>query len=131
MAGVAAIIGRDFTYPVVAHACGCDEVALVRGLDELWQRRVVREQGTEAYDFGHEKIREVIVSEMSAARRRLLHRQVAEALELIHADDLDAVSAQIAAHYEQAGLPEKAQPYYHRTAAPFHLILRETAPSKG
>jgi DNA-binding SARP family transcriptional activator len=131
MAGVAAIIGRDFTYPVVAHACRCDEVALVRGLDELWQRRVVREQGTEAYDFGHEKIREVIVSEMSAARRRLLHRQVAQALELIHADDLDAVSAQIAAHYEQAGLPEKAQPYYHRAAAQLHLVLRETAPSWG
>ena len=131
MAGVAAIIGRDFTYPVVAHACGCDEVSLVRALDELWQRRIVREQGTEAYDFGHEKIREVIYTEMSATRRRFLHRQVAQALESIHADDLDAASAQIAAHYEQAGLPEKAEPYYHRAAAQLHLILREADPTQS
>jgi DNA-binding SARP family transcriptional activator len=128
MAGVAAIIGRDFTYPVVARACGCEEVALVRALDELWQRRIVREQGIEAYDFGHDKIREVIVSEMSAARRRLLHRQVAQALEFVHADDLDAASGQIAAHYERAGLPEKALAYRQRAAAQVPRILGETVP---
>jgi predicted ATPase len=127
MAGVAAIIGRDFTYPVVANACRCEEVALVRALDELWQRRIVREQGTEAYDFGHDKIREVIVSEMSAARRRLLHRQVAQALERVHAGDLDAVGGQIAAHYERAGLPEKARPYSQRASAQ-PRILGETMP---
>ena len=112
MAGVAAIIGRDFTYPVVALACGCDEIELVRALDELWQRGIVRERGTEAYDFSHDKIREVICVEMSAARRRLLHRQVAEALELLHIDDLEAVGPQIALHYREAGLPEGAIPQF-------------------
>jgi len=126
MAGVAATIGRDFTYPVVALACGCDEVTLVRALDELWQRGIVREQGTEAYDFSHDKIREVICAEMSAARRRLLHRQVAQALEVVHADELDTVSAQIAVHYEQGGLPEEAIPYHGRAAAQANLIFRET-----
>jgi len=126
MAGVAATIGRGFTYTAVALACGCDEVMLVRALDELWQRGIVREQGTEAYDFSHDKIREVVLTEMSADRNRLLHRQVAQALEVVHADDLNAVSAQIAAHYKQAGLPEEASPYHKLAAAQANLIFRET-----
>jgi predicted ATPase len=118
MAGVAAIVGRDFTYPEVAMACGCDEIELVRALDELWQRGIVRERGTEGYDFAHDKIREVICAEMSAARRRLLHRQVAEALELLHIDNLEAAGPQIALHYREAGLPEGAIPRFGGAATP-------------
>jgi predicted ATPase len=85
-------------------------------LDELWQRRILREQGAEAYDFGHDKLREVAYASLSAARRRLLHRRVAQALESVHAHDLDAVSGQIAVHYERAGQPERAALYYRRAA---------------
>ena len=125
MAGVAATIGRDFTYPVVALACSCDEVMLVRALDELWQRGIVRELGTESYDFAHDKFREVICAEMSAARRRLLHRQVAEALELVHIDDLETVGPQIARHYREAGLPEDAIPHFGGTAAQASPLILE------
>ena len=108
LAGVAATIGREFTFAVLARACEGDENSLVRALDELWRRRIVREQGTDAYDFGHDRIREVAYEMLSTARRRVLHRRVAQALEAVYAHDLDAVSAQVAAHYEQAGLPEQA-----------------------
>jgi hypothetical protein len=70
---------------------------------ELWQRRIVREHGTSAYDFSHDKIREVAYTELSAARRLLL--RVARALERVYAANLEAVSAQVATHYEQGGLP--------------------------
>lgn len=50
------------------------------------------------------------------SKRRLLHRQVALALETLHADDLDAVSAQIALHYEQAGHLAQAITFYDRAA---------------
>ena len=128
MAGVAAIIGRDFTYPVVALACGCDEVMLVRALDELWQRGIVREQGAESYDFSHDKIREVICAEMSAARRRLLHRQVAEALELYHINDLEAAGPQIALHYREAGFPEGAIPSFEGAATQINPARRQAEP---
>ena len=111
---VAAVIGRAFTFDVLAKASGSDEDALVRGLDELWQRRIVREQGEDAYDFSHDKLREGAYTALSGARRHLLHRRVAEALEVVHASNLDAVSGQIATHYEYAGLVQQAISYYQR-----------------
>jgi tetratricopeptide (TPR) repeat protein len=116
LAGVAAAIGRAFTFDVLARVSRGDEASLVSALDQLWTRRIVREQGADAYDFSHDKIREVAYSELSLARRRLLHRQVAHALEVVHETDLDAVSSRIARHYERAGMPERALHYYTQAA---------------
>jgi hypothetical protein len=125
LASLAATIGRAFSFAVLAQASAQDDDALVRTLDELWQRRIVRERGGDAYDFTHDKLREVAYTSLSAARRHLLHRAVAQALVAIASDQplstaqsaLDAVSGQIATHYELAGLYEAAIPYYQRAAA--------------
>jgi DNA-binding SARP family transcriptional activator/predicted ATPase len=116
LAGVAAVIGRAFRVDVLAQASGVGEEALVRGLDELWQRRIVREQGTDAYDFSHGKLREVAYAGLSPARRRAFHRRVAEVLETVHAADLDNLSGQIAVHYDKAGLAGHAVRYYQHAA---------------
>lgn len=116
LAGLAATIGREFRFRLLAAASGRDEDTLVHELDELWRRRIVREHGADAYDFSHDKLREVAYWSQSAAHRRLAHRQVAQALEALHAAALDPVSYQIAAHYERAGLVERATPYYLRAA---------------
>ena len=92
MASTAAVIGRAFTYQVLQAATSLDELPLVDALDELWTRRIVREQDGDSYDFSHDRIREVAYQEISRARRRLLHRKVAEALEELHGDDLDNVA---------------------------------------
>jgi DNA-binding SARP family transcriptional activator len=113
---VAAVIGRSFTLGVLARAAEAGEPELVQALDELWQRRLVREQGAEAYDFSHDKVRAVAYAELSVVRRRYLHRRVAQALEAGGTEALDAVSGQIAAHYEQAGLAEQAAAFYERAA---------------
>jgi len=117
LAGLAATIGREFTFGVLALASGGDEEGTVQGMDELWQRRIVRELGADAYDFSHDKIREVAYARLSAARRRLLHRRVAEALESVYAGELDGMSGQIASHYERAGHQEAALAYNRRAAA--------------
>ena len=59
-------------------------MALIDALDELWQRRIIREQTGDAYDFSHDRIREVAYQEISRARRRLFHRQVAAAIAVVH-----------------------------------------------
>lgn len=129
LAGLAAVMGRAFAVDVLslAHtADGGDEDALVRGLDELWQRRLIREQDTRAYDFSHDKLREAVYAQLTPARRRRLHRLVAQALEQIDATNLDAVAGQIAAHYEEAGLPHPAVAYYTRAAEVAQRIYAHT-----
>ena len=36
-----------------------DQANVVRSLDELWQKRIIREQAPNVYDFTHDKLREV------------------------------------------------------------------------
>ena len=117
LAGVAATIGREFTTDVLARASDAGEEALVGGLDELWRRRLVRDQGPDAYDFTHDRIREVAYLGLSPARRRHTHRLVARALEGLHAGDPAPVAAQVAAHHERAGDPSEAVAWYQRAAS--------------
>lgn len=112
-AATAAVIGRAFGLDVLSGAGGPEE-EVVRGLDELAAKGIVREHAPNTYDFTHDKLREVAYGSISVLQRRLLHRRVAQALEAAHASNLDAVSAPIAAHYEQAGLSEAAIPFYLR-----------------
>ena len=85
-------------------------------MDELWRRRIIREQASASYDFFHDLLRDTAYREISPPRRRLLHRRVAQALELIHADDPGAAAAAIAYHYERADRPARAVPHHVRAA---------------
>jgi len=114
--GLAAAVGREFTAEVLAAASGAEADALVRGLDELWRRRLVRERGADGYDFSHDKIREVAYRGLSPARRRDHHRRVAQALEQLHGDDPGVVAGQLADHYERAGAVDQAVAWYGRAA---------------
>jgi DNA-binding SARP family transcriptional activator len=114
--GLAAAMGREFRLDVLVQAAPCDEDTTVGALDELWHKRIIREQEAQGYDFTHDKLREVAYEQLSAPRRQRCHHAIARALELRYADDLDRVSGQIAAHYERAGLGEQAIPFYQRAA---------------
>jgi DNA-binding SARP family transcriptional activator/tetratricopeptide (TPR) repeat protein len=116
LAGLAAAVGRVFNFNVLEHASNENEESLVHGLDELWRRRIIREQGSDSYSFSHDKIREVAYTRMSLARRRLFHHRIAQAMEIVYERVLDSVSGQIATHYELAGRLEHAIPYYERAA---------------
>jgi predicted ATPase len=116
LASLAATVGRAFTLEVIRESGSDDEDRLVSGMDELIRRQIVREQGDGAYDFTHDRIREVAYAAATEARRRLLHRRVADALERVHATDLDGVEAQIAAHCASAGLTDRAAVSYRRAA---------------
>ena len=113
---LAAAFGRDFAFDALAAASDLDEPAVVTALDELWQRRLVRERGLGTYDLSHDRIRDVAYGETPPARRRILHRRIAQALELLHGPDLDPVAGQIAAHLEAAGQTRRAAELYERAA---------------
>ncbi|WP_019588396.1 ATP-binding protein [Deinococcus apachensis] len=123
VAQLAATIGRAFDVEVLRGASDLAEEPLTAALDELWQRAIIREQpgSSESYDFTHDRLREGAYDELSPARCRLLHRRVAQALELRHAVDPGGVAAQLAAHHERAGQDE--------TAVHFSLLAAERANS--
>jgi len=114
---IGAAIGRAFPLDLLLRVGHEDEETVIHALDELWRRHIVREQNANVFDFTHDKLREVAYAEVSAPQRRLIHRRIAQSLEVLRADDLDAVSVQLAAHYEQAGLLEQAIPYYQQAAS--------------
>jgi predicted ATPase len=132
LAGLAATVGRVFTLDILRKASGADTDWLNHGLDELWQRRILRGVSPQSavdgstgegltrtgngFDFSHDKIRDVAYAELSPVRRRYWHLRIAEALEEIYTASLDPVSAQLAAQYEQAGELARAVPFYERAA---------------
>src|SRR5262249_30683390 len=82
----AAIIGRWFDFDTLRAASGRGDDETVAGLEALMRQGLVSEvtrAGSDSqphYDFSHEKLRALVYEETSLARRRLLHRRVAEAL---------------------------------------------------
>jgi DNA-binding SARP family transcriptional activator/tetratricopeptide (TPR) repeat protein len=112
---LAAAVGTNFTLDLLTEASDLDADVVVEAVDELWRRRIVREFG-DGYDFSHDLLRETAYAQISPPKRWLLHRRVAQGLELLHADEADAVSAQLADQYARGGRPGRAVSYYRRAA---------------
>jgi tetratricopeptide (TPR) repeat protein len=117
--GAAAVIGRSFDFETVREASGRSEEEAVAALEELTSQGLVEEvQGAGeravVYDFGHEKLRALVYEETSLARRRLLHRRVAESLvrRARRRRETGALAGQIAHHYQLAGRDAKAADYF-------------------
>jgi hypothetical protein len=115
VAGLAAAVGTNFTLDLLTEASDLDARAVVGAVDELWRRRILREF-RDGYDFSHDLLRETAYAQISPPKRWLLHRRIAQGLELLHADDTDVVSAQLAEQYTRGGRSERAVAYYRRAA---------------
>ena len=115
VAGLAAAVGTNFTLDLLTEASDLDADMVVEAVDELWRRRIMHEFG-DGYDFSHDLLRETAYTHVSPPKRWLLHRRIAQALELLQADDIDAVSAQLAEQYARGGRPARAVAYYRRAA---------------
>jgi DNA-binding SARP family transcriptional activator/tetratricopeptide (TPR) repeat protein len=113
LAVAAAVVGRPFTIDIVSRLVS-EDIDIVAEIDELWRRGIVRERGSDGYDFSHDKIREVAYRSLGPARRRRLHAAVARALEATTTGRVDDVAAQIAAHLDRAGQIDGALASYRR-----------------
>jgi predicted ATPase len=117
----AAVIGRSFDFDTLREASGRSEIETVTGLEALIERKLVQERaiGSEkpgmVYDFSHDKLRELVYTDSSLSRRRLLHRRVAEALvSQVRSTRQEAggLTSQIAHHYRLSGNEPLAADYY-------------------
>jgi predicted ATPase/DNA-binding SARP family transcriptional activator len=112
LARIAAVFGRKFDYELLVKAAGVSEEQAVESLDELWGRRMIREEGEGGYNFSHDKFREVIYQTLSPPKRSFLHKKVALALEKLEQDALERSASLLAHHFYQAGEWDKTIDYY-------------------
>lgn len=117
----AAVIGRIFDSELLKSTSGRSEEETIQAIEELLTRNLIRgvpaqsadDFGRVCFDFRHEQIREFVLGDTSLVRRQLLHRRTAEALEGPGRFNLQSSQrGQIAYHFHQAGLIEKAANYY-------------------
>ena len=109
---IAAVLGRRFDFETLLAVTRKPEEDLLTALEALVRRRLLREASEDGfYDFSHDKVREVVYREIVGARRKAMHRAVAEALE--PRTDLAAHErdAWLAEHYERAQVWRKALQY--------------------
>ena len=100
----AAVIGRVFDYEIVRAMDGLGDEELLEAFEEAERARLIVPAGTGArYTFGHELIRQTLLSGLSLPRRQRLHLKVADAIESAHFVAGDDAASDLAHHLYQAG----------------------------
>jgi DNA-binding SARP family transcriptional activator len=117
--GAAAVIGGSFEFDSVRAVSGRSEDEAVGALEEVIERGFVVEQNASGpdslYDFSHDKVRELVYAETSAARRRLLHARVADHLAGgVRRGTGNWRPGVVARHYDAAGDLAEAAEWYLR-----------------
>ncbi len=115
LAGVAAVIGREFEFALLQRAAGLTEEDTAAGVEELVRRRVLHGLG-ERFDFTHDRIREVAYHRVLSPRRKLFHRRVAEALEALRMEGRDIEPLPLGLHYCEAEIWDKAVEYLRQAS---------------
>ncbi len=115
VAGLASVVGRDFTLDLLTEASDLNVDAVVRSVDELWRQGIFREQPS-GYDFSHDLVRDAAYTSVSPPHRWLLHRRIAQSLQILHGERENDVAAQLAEQYDRGGRPDRARHYYRRAA---------------
>lgn len=125
----AATIGRSFDFDTLRETSGRSEEETVTGLEELIGLGLIEElhlnEASPIYDFGHEKLRSLVYTNLTLARRRLLHRRAAEVL-ATRLRGRGSLAGQIAHHYQSAGNMEAAIRYFLQAAEHARALYAHT-----
>jgi DNA-binding SARP family transcriptional activator/predicted ATPase len=113
---VAAVIGREFDFPLLRRSAGLEENEAAESLEELVRRRVLHSVG-ERFDFTHDRIREVAYGRLLRERQRALHARIVDSMETLYADRLAEQVERLAHHAARGDLGEKAVGYLRQAGA--------------
>src|SRR6516164_7220781 len=116
VAQIAACIGRDFDYDLLAAASGMPEDGVRFALEALRHAELVIARGLpgERYSFKHALVRDTAYAGLLKSRRVQLHAAIARAIEWSFAHHVETEPETLAHHLSEAGLPEKAAGYWLR-----------------
>jgi len=116
VAQIAACIGRDFDYDLLAAASSMPEDGLRSALEALRHAELIiaRELSAERYSFKHALVRDAAYAGLLKSRRVQLHAAIARAIEQSFAHLAEAEPETLAYHLTEAGLLDKAAGYWLR-----------------
>ncbi len=114
---LAAVCGHSFDPDVLSKTLSSDVADVLERLVEIQRRHRLVRSVDSAFEFTHEKIREVIQADLPGGLRRAYHLKTASCLEQLLAEGVsDGYLADVAFHYVEGGASEKAFDYLIRLA---------------
>jgi len=124
---VASVEGEEFSAEVVARVLGIDERKVVHELSSELDRRhrLVRaqaiarlgEQRISRYRFRHYMFQKYLYEKLDTVERAYLHEDIGNVMEQLYGDQVQettAIAVQLAWHYQEANIDEKAAYYLHQ-----------------
>ena len=113
----AAVLGREFSYSLLAAISDRDDAALRQDLTRLVEASILFARGeppNATYVFKHALIEEAAYRSLLKRTRQQLHARIGAALETRFPERAEFEPEVIARHYEQAGLVAPAIAHYRR-----------------
>jgi class 3 adenylate cyclase/predicted ATPase len=117
VAQIGAVLGQEFSYPLIRAVAGQNEAQLTQNLELLAEADLIHVQGIPpeaSYRFKHALMQDAAYEAMLKSRRRELHRAAARTLSEEFKDVADAQPELLAYHLTQAGAAEEAIGYWQR-----------------
>jgi tetratricopeptide (TPR) repeat protein len=108
---IAAVIGQEFDPALLQRVSHLNAEPLAELTRETSEMGVVAAASRDGYRFTHPLIRESLYKGSTDAERMRLHRAIGEALEQMHAANLTPHLAELAHHFREARIVEKAIDY--------------------
>jgi predicted ATPase len=115
VAQTASVIGREFSYDLLATVMPLPKTKLLKALNQLIKAEVIFYFGTPSetmYVFKHALLQSAAYDSMVRSKRRLLHRDIGQAIEQHFPEILRKEPELVARHFSAAALPEKAVDYW-------------------
>jgi serine/threonine protein kinase/predicted ATPase len=113
---VAAVLGRETDAGLLEQIAGLGGVEFLEPLDEVLRRQILEDAAGGRLRFTHDKLREAAYDAIPPDERARLHGAAARALEARPDREGRELAAALGHHWERAGEPATARPYYLEAA---------------
>jgi tetratricopeptide (TPR) repeat protein len=127
VAQIAACIGREFNYTLLAALCPLPEPNLKAAIHDLMASELIFDRGQAedaSYVFKHALIQEAAYDSLLKTTRRALHADIAEALQTLFPELATTQPELVAQHYAAAQQSEHATAFWRKAG---ELSLRKLA----
>jgi predicted ATPase len=117
VAQLGAVLGREFPYALIQAIAPVEEMALQQALMQLVAAELLYQRGLPPqaqYTFKHALIQDAAYQAMLRSTRRQYHQQVTQVLKERFPDVCEIHPELLAHHFTEAGLREKAIPYWQQ-----------------